>query len=379
MSKAFTLIELLAVIVILAIIALIAVPIVINIINNAKKESYKRSVDLYVDAVEKTMIKHQMTHSGFNSNTWEIYDSGKNLKCGEEIIEIKIKGQTPEYGTIILKNNKVTYDIVMGENEYILNDKGKEEIQKAPILAAGTDYRGYYADIDWDGIADGIIYADLAQSASGNWYNATMNLGQASGGYSYDAKTNLNEYIVSDKKYTEGKFGENKIIRLKNNKNNPRFYVMALTNFTTNDYAVFYWYKNAYDKMDLTDTDVKFGTGFSNTGKIIERWNKNGIGAGSYVGATQDNQDIWKYIQDKYAEGWYIPSREEWASFADYITNGREDVTKINYIATYGLSPSYLTSSQKSSEEAWGTDFLYCRMYIGDIANSSNVRLGTNF
>ena len=38
MKKGFTLIELLAVIVILAVIALIATPIVINIINNAKKE-----------------------------------------------------------------------------------------------------------------------------------------------------------------------------------------------------------------------------------------------------------------------------------------------------------------------------------------------------
>ena len=39
MKKGFTLIELLAVIVILAIIALIATPVILNIINDARKEA----------------------------------------------------------------------------------------------------------------------------------------------------------------------------------------------------------------------------------------------------------------------------------------------------------------------------------------------------
>ena len=45
-NKGFTLIELLAVIVILAIIALIAVPIILNIIDDARKEGNKRSIEL---------------------------------------------------------------------------------------------------------------------------------------------------------------------------------------------------------------------------------------------------------------------------------------------------------------------------------------------
>ena len=43
MRKGFTLIELLAVIVILAVIALIATPLIMNVINDAKKNSYKDS------------------------------------------------------------------------------------------------------------------------------------------------------------------------------------------------------------------------------------------------------------------------------------------------------------------------------------------------
>ena len=57
MKKGFTLIELLAVIVILTIIALIAVPVVLNIINDSKKESIQRSIDLYMDAVQKRITK----------------------------------------------------------------------------------------------------------------------------------------------------------------------------------------------------------------------------------------------------------------------------------------------------------------------------------
>ena len=54
-KKGFTLIELLAVIVILAIIALIATPIILNIINDTKKESLVRSAENYLRAVEQSI------------------------------------------------------------------------------------------------------------------------------------------------------------------------------------------------------------------------------------------------------------------------------------------------------------------------------------
>ena len=54
-NKAFTLIELLAVIVILAIIALIATPIVLNIIKDSRESSGLRSAEMYLDAVEQSV------------------------------------------------------------------------------------------------------------------------------------------------------------------------------------------------------------------------------------------------------------------------------------------------------------------------------------
>ena len=61
MKKGFTLIELLAVIVILAIIALIATPIILGIINDARKESNERSAELYASAVRNAIASYQLT------------------------------------------------------------------------------------------------------------------------------------------------------------------------------------------------------------------------------------------------------------------------------------------------------------------------------
>ena len=52
MKKGFTLIELLAVIVILAIIALIATPIILGIINDARRSAKERSAELVYTGVE---------------------------------------------------------------------------------------------------------------------------------------------------------------------------------------------------------------------------------------------------------------------------------------------------------------------------------------
>ena len=61
-KNAFTLIELLAVIVILAIIALIAVPIILNIIEDAKKSSKEESIKMYAKIVEKAATNYFLNH-----------------------------------------------------------------------------------------------------------------------------------------------------------------------------------------------------------------------------------------------------------------------------------------------------------------------------
>ena len=110
-KKAFTLIELLAVIVILAIIALIAVPIVIHIIEDSKNSSEKESIKLYLDTVEKMVAKYQMNNTSFNPSVCDIQDNG-NIKCNDTDIPIEMKGKTPTYGKIYFSKGKIS----IGEN-----------------------------------------------------------------------------------------------------------------------------------------------------------------------------------------------------------------------------------------------------------------------
>ncbi len=81
-KKGFTLIELLAVIVILAIIALIATPIILNMINDAKKSAAKDSAYGYMKSVDNYIALASMsTTTGGTTTTIGKYDPA-NLPKG---------------------------------------------------------------------------------------------------------------------------------------------------------------------------------------------------------------------------------------------------------------------------------------------------------
>ena len=149
-SKGFTLIELLAVIVILAIIALIAVPIVIHIIDDSKKSSEKVTIKLYLDTVEKMVAKKQLENTSFNPKTCAI--SNKKITCDGTVVEIEMKGETPNKGTIFFSNGKLYLAINLElngkkfklENGEIKEGETKEtEVAITEILGViGTNYTG---------------------------------------------------------------------------------------------------------------------------------------------------------------------------------------------------------------------------------------------
>ena len=106
-NKGFTLIELLAVIVILAIIALIAVPIILNIIDDAEKESDERSVELYAAAVKNGIAKYQLNEDAapteFSQIESHIKYDGARVECTTKEIcadgNIYLDGCTVNGGT----------------------------------------------------------------------------------------------------------------------------------------------------------------------------------------------------------------------------------------------------------------------------------------
>ena len=106
--KGFTLVELLAVIVILAIISLIATPILLNIIQDAKKQSNLRSVENILHTTELYIGSNLLTIR--NSLNGNIYDN---------VIEM-INGGSPDKGAIYVnKKGEISLALKYGEYCYI--------------------------------------------------------------------------------------------------------------------------------------------------------------------------------------------------------------------------------------------------------------------
>ena len=146
-KNGFTLIELLAVIVILAIIALIATPIILGIINDARRESQERSIELYASAIKNGIALSQLSTGkavkpGTYSSTtlpFEVEYDG-DVECST--IEIY------EDGTIFVEGctvNEETVEYAYGKNKgngkpctlEDLDEDGKASL--SDIVTCGTE------------------------------------------------------------------------------------------------------------------------------------------------------------------------------------------------------------------------------------------------
>ena len=123
-KKGFTLVEVLAVIVILAIIALIATPLVLSIVNKAKRGAFLRSVDNVVKSAELFYLDAEI--QGIKGDTrFECTDSKctseKMDKFGENL-KLEVKGQ-------------------MGEGYVIVTSEGDIELALEKNKMCATKYR----------------------------------------------------------------------------------------------------------------------------------------------------------------------------------------------------------------------------------------------
>ena len=102
-KKGFTLIELLAVIVILAVIALIATPLIMNVINDARKNSFKDSAYGVIKAVELKSMRERLNDNG--NSTFVVDLTGTDLDY---------KGSKPKKGYAAIN---VSGDIALEMND----------------------------------------------------------------------------------------------------------------------------------------------------------------------------------------------------------------------------------------------------------------------
>ena len=170
-NKGFTLIELLAVIVILAIIAVIATPIITGIIEDSKKESFKRSAEGVVEAT-KFDIADKMTDSGY---TYTLSD-GKIANLNENV---KISNSKGMNGSIKYnKDGEVSYAIY--NDKWCVIKKGTDvtlsnNIDKCVIVNPYKEeiLNGTYPVLDEKMIAITYTEAGIPKVAdeSSEWYS----------------------------------------------------------------------------------------------------------------------------------------------------------------------------------------------------------------
>ncbi len=107
-KKGFTLIELLAVIIILAVIALIATPIVLNVVDNARKSANKDSVYGLLDSAKLYYME-------------SLLDESKSLS-GNLIYKINVSGRKPDSGTVYINDKgEIALAVVYDKTCYIKN------------------------------------------------------------------------------------------------------------------------------------------------------------------------------------------------------------------------------------------------------------------
>ena len=177
-KNAFTLIELLAVIVILAIIALIATPIVLNIIKDSKESSQLRSAELYLGAVENAVASSTLNNKKLENKTYKILKDGnicieyKENECINKLT-VEVSGEIPISGTITLQNGKIEEVKLKYENKKIITyDENKklvyalpEPYQESENIEVPDLYNNTLTPVIYDG--DNWIIADVTEK----WYN----------------------------------------------------------------------------------------------------------------------------------------------------------------------------------------------------------------
>ena len=136
-NKGFTLIELLAVIVILAVISLIAVPMILGVIEDSRKSSFKVTCNEIYDSYEQYEVNEELQGSKAEN---VIFEFGSNRTEREEvdgtvyepISKLNLKGELPKMGTYkILKD---TRELVVSDDKYTcIRDEKRNEVLNGSI------------------------------------------------------------------------------------------------------------------------------------------------------------------------------------------------------------------------------------------------------
>ena len=164
-SKAFTLIELIGVLVIMAIIALIVTPLVMNIIRKARISADKRSIDAYGRSIELAIADYLLDNGTFPTSIEQltIEYTGDKVECntttlkedgGVYLAECTVGGRTVSgytYGkeeTMLYDTYEIGDEVTYNNIEYyVIKDSDKTEssvtlLKKTPLTTSEVNTYG---------------------------------------------------------------------------------------------------------------------------------------------------------------------------------------------------------------------------------------------
>ena len=267
------------------------------------------------ETVQLTGTKNPTSAS--EGTQWTSSNTGVATVSGSGLVTAKAAGTA----TITFKNSSSTKSATC---KIVVND---------PTISIVESYVSYYADINDDGIVDGIIYADLLHGHSGTFGS------NSSGNYTIPTISNPKQYYISQKGYS-GDFGTKDVIApLKQSVGNDRFYILSLNDFDSQLY--------------------KFGYANGGTSSAFGKCKEN-----SKLICSKYNYDMWKVIKDQVNQGWFVPSKEEWAAVGNELnitTGNNYSQSKENSYTNRNLLSKYWSSTEAGvySDEDYNAWIIY--------------------
>ena len=279
------------------------------------------------------------------------------------------------YNTSTNKGSGVAKKVSEGTSDVTYNykkkyfdtsDNRKGFIDPAQYVSKSESQVGKYADVDGDGTVDGIIFADLLFGGSGEYGT------NEDGKYTITKISSCKDYYVSQNSYTN-KLGGTTEVLTPIGDGNSRFYVMALADVDENYHN---WYHAAYYSNGINDYSSIIGNGFGkgkpNTTTMIDKW-KNKVYGGQNADTIYERTDIWDVVQLQAANGWFVPSKQEWSAFAKCF-----GITSSTF-SSKGLRSCYSTSSLLEAKFAYAIQFNSEKIFNEGIGGGSYIRLATTF
>ena len=152
-KKAFTLVELLAVIIIIGLIAVITLPKISDSLENSKKNLSTTSAQGYTKTIDEYILKKQINKEKLNlSGTYNINENGDLYNESNEY-ELEYKGKKPTNGTLTYIDNELQsgcitinkYKVTIENGEVINTEKGncvytRIQSRKDVVFALVDDY-----------------------------------------------------------------------------------------------------------------------------------------------------------------------------------------------------------------------------------------------